>query len=192
MIKNLNILFKVLILILVNLVVSIWIVFGKEQAPIPMFFAPITYGLSIGILTLNNTKNQLPTSILLGIIFLLVFLVSSFGMLAVSQRIFGTDDLLPILSTPFSVIIIVLTMNRMKEMDKKVLIMAMMIFAGIVATFIGNWCSKSSDYGIWSVFVTIPFLWQTMTGIPLLIGLEKLYTTKPISNSPLRDATSHS
>jgi hypothetical protein len=182
MMKVQNILVQVFILILVNFGVSSLITFGSGTAAIAYLVAPITFGIMIGFFTLDSIEKQFVKSIFLGIIFLLIFIISSFWMLSISKELFSTDDALPFLSTPLSVILILMVLNRLKKIEKIYLIGVVMIISGICATLIGNYFSKLENIGFWKTFVTIPFLWQTMTGIPLLIGIK---INKKIHNGSL-------
>lgn len=153
---------------LLNLACSAWLVYGEGLGPIPVFTMPFIFGLTIGILTLKDTKRQVISSIILGLVFLGIFLVSSFGMLGLSKLIFGTDDALPFLSTPFSIALILLILSRFPVIKTTVLTALTMIILGIGATFLGNYFSKLDIANHWLVLTSIPFLWQSAVGTMIL------------------------
>ena len=94
-------------------------------------------------------------------------------MLAFSKKILGTDDYLLTLSSPLSAIAIVYVINYIKEIPRKFVLIITMAILGIVATYFANYFQPIDEHNILSVLVTIPFLWQISTGIPLIISLEK-------------------
>ena len=177
MTEPLNLKFKLLTFFLINLLLSFWLVFSNEKI-IPMLFFPISYGVCISFLFLDKKKWKFLKSLGLGLVFFIIFLISSFVMLAFSKKILGTDDYLPILSSPLSAIAIVYVINYIKKIPRKIILIITMAILGIIATYFANYFQPIDEPNILSVLVTIPFLWQMSTGIPLIISLEKQYTTQ--------------
>lgn len=163
---------KLATLSLINLACSVWLVYGEGFDPLPVFTMPFAFGFTMGILTLNHCKKPVINSIVIGLVFLGIFLVSSLGMIWLSKQFFGTDDALPFLSTPFSVALILLILSRFQIIKVRVLTFLAMIALGIGATFLGNYFSQLEIANHWSVLTSIPFLWQSAIGTVILLQHE--------------------
>lgn len=134
-----------------------------------MVLLPFFYGLFIGSLINQSKIPSAITSVLSGIIFVLIFLLSSFGMLLISSKVFQTDDYLALLSTPFSVFLILLIVARFSNLKNPLTIGIIMITLGAGSTYLGNYLINQN---LSIPLLSIPVLWQLSTGIPLIISLH--------------------
>jgi hypothetical protein len=163
---------KLLIFLLINLtwalIMSTHIFFDGEN----VLIGPFLYGFLIGILTLNELKGQFFKSLILGFLFLIIFIISSFGMLAISKKVFGTDDILPILSTPFSILLMISSVRIFIKIHNTLYLFIILTTAGLIASYSGNCFIKYKEIFIMEILGNVFFLWQALTGLAFIWWIE--------------------
>lgn len=168
---NKKLILSILIFTVVNLLFSYWYLNSSDRM-VTVGYAAAAYGFLIGILVLPFKTESIIKSIFIGFIFFLIFYISSFSMMALSKKVFNTDDFTPVLSSIFSVFFILITLDNFIKINKRTKLALLMIFNGTTATYLSSYILEIDNFTILHSLITIPFLWQMGTGIPLLISLN--------------------
>ncbi|MEM6862682.1 MAG: hypothetical protein AAF627_18245 [Myxococcota bacterium] len=161
--------FGLIVLVAVNWAFSALIVYGAELSPLPILLMPFTFGVVLTRLLSPVENSNWCRSSITGLLFIAVFLVSSLGALALTKGLFGTDDALPFLSSPTAVLLVLLVLSRWNGISGLWRLAGPVAGLGIAATYLGDWLARLELHGWLATLTTLPFVWQTAVGGPLVL-----------------------
>jgi hypothetical protein len=175
----LNTRYKILILILIHLILSLISNIYDLKSIIIIF--PFFYGIMFGIFYKDNRSKKNLGIIPLGILFVFVFIVSSFLGIYFSKLLFKSDDFTPLFSTPFSIFSLLFLLKTGFSFKSLIPTAITAIVGGLISTFLtmSEWGIEKNTLLTKTLF-DVSFLWQTITGIVIIIGLDRLIQTKQL------------